>query len=151
LQEHSRAVHCALEALRINSSDATAHNLLARLYLLGPLPLRDAEQGFEHALRAYELDASRNHAATLAAAHFRLNRLDSAREFLPGPRSGVEGLCDLFLLALIEKQTGDAPRARELFLQAVQRADAARYDMDLAELGELYRLRAEAEQDLPAD
>jgi WD40 repeat protein len=137
------------EAVAKQPDRALFCNDLARLYVVGPEPLRDARAAVPLAEKAVKLQQGAwGYVNTLGIAYYRASRYADAVAALRKSLAGGTGAADaanLYFLGLCHHRLGDATRAGDFFERA--KAWHARYADRLTqeEADELRGFRAEAE------
>jgi WD40 repeat protein len=146
---HPKAAAAELEkALALLPQLDWASNQLARLYVLGPKSLRNAEKAVALAERAVQLCANDvTYKSTLGMAYYRAGRWQLARDTLEASLRdslGWRAAHKLFFLAMCYHRLTDPAKAKECYDRAVNWVDERRSRLTRDWVAELGELRAEA-------
>jgi tetratricopeptide (TPR) repeat protein len=137
------------QALKLDPNSAGSLNGLAWLYVAGPAEFRAPDKAQALARRAVQLSPrSGNFQQTLAVAYFRQGRYEQAKQaFEAGiaKREGRADAVDLFFLAMCHHHQGDATRASDCYLRALQWQEAKQHQQTASHAETLNAFRAEAD------
>jgi WD40 repeat protein/Tfp pilus assembly protein PilF len=149
--KHAQALAALRQAVRIDPTDAEAHNALAWLLLTGPMSLRNPQEALPLARKASAL--APEDAYCLNTLGVALYRADKAAEAVPVLEKSLAAgqrqhdAHDLFFLAMCHAKLGAVAKARDCFDRAVKWVDAQK-GLSAQHAEELKAFRAEAEEAL---
>jgi serine/threonine protein kinase/WD40 repeat protein/Tfp pilus assembly protein PilF len=149
IQAYEAALADLQKAVELAPDFARACHDLARLYVCGPVSLRNPLRAFPLAQQAVHLmPGERAYRHTLGVVYYRLGQYVEAVEMLERSLSepkDVTTASDLFCLAMCHAHRGDAAKAQDCYERAVQWVQEHQGKLQVEEKKELDALRAEAE------